>query len=111
MKTSFSTVCALAVVVFASILAETRTSPRINPESLARIEAITSYCEKADPTSESQYLSKLAGVMRGHSEDEIQRDRDTSRYQQAIAQANEVLSKVTQRTGVRACTEFLAGNQ
>jgi hypothetical protein len=108
MKTNLSAVCVLAVVVLATALAETRTPSSINPESLARIEAITSYCEKADPRFESEYQARLAGLMDDHPEDEIQRDRNTSKYRQGMAQANETLSKVTQITGVRACAEFLA---
>ena len=108
MKTNFSAVCVLAVVGLATALANTRTSSTIRPESLARIEAITSYCEKADPKAESQYVANLAGLMRNHSEDEIQRDRSTIKYRQAKTQASETLLKVTQITGVRACAEFLA---
>jgi hypothetical protein len=109
MKISFATVCASAVVVLVSAWgAEAGKSPKIHPDSLARIEAITSYCEKADPNSDSQYLAKLADVMRGHSQDEIQSDRNSGKYQEAMAQANQTLSKVSPGTAVRACTEFLA---
>jgi len=108
MKASFVTVCASATVVLVSAWAQTRTSPKIHSDSLARVEAITSYCEKADPNSEAQYLSKLADMMRGHSEDEIQRDRSTTNYQKAMEQANETLSKVKSTSAVKACTEFLA---
>jgi hypothetical protein len=111
MKSNLSAVCVLAVVVLATTLAGTRTPSSIHPESLARIEAITSDCEKADPKSESQYLAKLAGLTHDHSEDEILRDRDTSTYQRAMAQANETLLKVSQITGARACAEFLAEYQ
>jgi hypothetical protein len=86
-------------------------SPAIHPESLARNEAITSYCEKADPASGSGYVSKLAGVVHGHSPDEIQRDRATDRYQRALAKANEMLASVPVTSGVRACAEFLADNE
>jgi hypothetical protein len=110
MQFNFSAVCILAVVGLATALENTRTSSTIHPESLARIEAITSYCEKADPKSESQYMAELAGLIRVHSEAEIQRDRNTSKYRQAMAQANVTLSTVTQITGVRACAEFLAEN-
>lgn len=107
MRTRLSTVCTLATVVLASFLADRRAPARIHPESLARIEAIVSYCEKADPNTQSRYLSKLLGVTSGHSQEEIQRDRETSRYRLAMAEANEVLSKVTEGTGIRACTDFL----
>ena len=110
MKASFVAVCATSAVVLVSAFAGTRTPPRLHPESLARIEAITSYCEKADPSSESLYVSKLAGVTRGHSEDEIQRDRNSAKYHQAMAQANETLAKVSEGTAARACNEFLAEN-
>jgi len=109
MKSNLSAVCVL--VVLAAALAGTRTPSSLHPESLARIEAITSYCEKADPKSESQYQAKLAGLIHDHSEDEIRRDRNTTKYRQGMAQANETLSKTTQITGVRACAEFLAEKQ
>ena len=111
MKSNLSAVCVLAVVVLATALSGTRTPSSIHPESLARIEAITSYCEKADPKSESEYMAKLAGLTHGLSADEILRGRNTSNYRQAMAQANETLLKVSRITGVRACSEFLAGNQ
>jgi hypothetical protein len=108
MKSNLSAVCVLALVVLATKLARTRTPSSIHPESLARIEAITSYCNKADPKSESEHQAKLAGLMHDHSEEEIQRDRNTSKYRHGMVQANETLSKVTQMTGVKACAEFLA---
>lgn len=111
MKASFSAACATGVVVLVSAYGGTRTSPAIHPESLARIEAITSYCAKADPSSESQYVSKLAAVMHGHSQDEIQRDRSSAKYQRALAQANDMLASVPSTNGVRACTEFLADKE
>jgi hypothetical protein len=37
----------------------------------------------------------------------MQRDRETSKYRLAMAEANEVLSKVTEGTDIRACTDFL----
>ena len=110
MKASFAAVFASAAVVVVSALAGTRTSPTIHPDSLARIEAITSYCGKADPNSESEYTARLAGLTHGHSDDEIQRDRNTDKYKQALAQANETLSKVPESTRVKACSEFLAEN-
>lgn len=109
MKSSLLAVCVLAVVGLATALAGTKTSSTIHPETLARIEAITSYCEKADPKLESQYMEKLAALRHDHSEDELQRDRNTSKYRHAMAQATETLSKVTQITGSRACSEFAAG--
>ena len=83
----------------------------MHPESLARIEAIASYCEKVDPGGQSQYISKLAGMTSGHFDDELQRDRDTIKYRQAMAQANEMLAKVTPARAARGCTEFLADGQ
>ena len=107
MKASVSAVCATAVVVLVSALAESRTPSKLEPASLARIEAITSYCEKVDPNADSQYLSKLAGAVSGRPEDEIQRDRTTADYQKAMAQANETLAKASHQTAVTACSEFL----
>ena len=110
MKASVTAVCATAAIVLVSTLAETRTPHTLQPASLARFEAITSYCEKADPSAESLYLSKLAGLTTGHSEQEILADRNTSDYQRAMAQAGDVLSRASQATAVKACGEFLAGN-
>src|SRR5436305_9868322 len=55
MKTSFLAVCATGAVVVLSAFAGTRTSPRIQPESLARMEAITSYCGAVDPAERPSY--------------------------------------------------------
>ena len=107
MKARFSKVRVLALVVLASVWAETNKSSTIRPESLARVEAITSYCETVDPHSQSQYLSKLASLMSEHSADEILRDRKTAGYQQAMTQANETFAKASYKTGVRACAELL----
>ena len=111
MKSNLSAVCVLALVALAFALAGARTPSSIHPETLARIEAITTYCEKADPKSESQYRAALAGLTRDHSEGEILRDRTTSNYRKAMAEADETILNVSRITGVRACAEFLAENQ
>ena len=108
MKASFAAVLATSVVVLASALAETRTPPALHPASLARVEAVTSYCENVDPASDSEYLTRVAVAMRGHSDAEVRQARNSSEYQQALVQANETLSKVPASSAVRACTEYLA---
>jgi hypothetical protein len=108
MKSSFIAVCATAVMVLASALAETRTAPRLNAASLARVEAVTSYCENVDPASDSEYVSRVAGTMRGHSDAGVHQARISGEYQQALAQANQTLAKVPANSAVRACTEYLA---
>jgi hypothetical protein len=97
------------VVVLFSALAYPSTPP-IHPDSLSRFYAIASFCEKADPIDASQFAAKLAGVTIGHSEDEIQRGRESIKYQHAMTQADETLSRVLPGDAVRACTEFLADN-
>jgi hypothetical protein len=108
MKSSFIAVCATTAVVLASALAQTRTPPQLNAASLARVEAVTAYCENVDPVSDSEYVSRVAGTMRGHSDSEVRSARDSSEYRLAFAQANETLAKVPASSAVRACTEFLA---
>jgi hypothetical protein len=110
MRVSFLAVCGTAAVMLVSAMAEKRPTPRLHPDSLARVEAITTYCEKADPTSETEYAAKLAGLTRGHSDQEILRDRGTSRYQQAMTQAHQTLARVSFGDAVQACSEFLADN-
>lgn len=110
MRASFLAVCGTAVIMLVSALAETKTPARLHPESLARVEAITSYCQKADPASGSQYASRLTDLVSGHSLGEVQAGRATIKYQKAMAQANETLSSVSPATGARACTDFLAEN-
>ena len=109
MRASVLAVFGTAVVVLVSALAEPGT-PAIHPDSLARFDAITSFCEKADPTDASQFAAKLAGVTVGHSDDEIQRSRQSVKYQRAMTQADGTLSRVLPGDAVRACTEFLAEN-
>jgi hypothetical protein len=110
MRASFLAVCGTAVIMLVSALAETKTMPRLHPESLARIEAITSYCEKVDPASEGDYRSKFNDFVSGHSSDELRAGRASARYQKAMAQANETLAKVSPATEVKSCGEFLAEN-
>lgn len=109
MRASVLAVFGTAVVVLVSALAEPRT-PSLHPDSLARFDAVASFCEKADPIDASQFEAKLAGVTIGHSEDEIQRSRQSIKYQHAMTQADETLSRVLPGDAVRACTEFLADN-
>jgi hypothetical protein len=109
MRASVLAVFGTAVVVLVSALAEPRTPP-IHPDSLARFDVITSFCEKADPIDASQFAAKLAGVTIGHSDDEIQRNRESIKYQHAMTQADETLARVLPGDAVRACTEFLAEN-
>jgi hypothetical protein len=108
MKASFVAVCATSVVVLASALADTRRAPRLDAASLARVEAVSSYCENVDPASDSEYVSTVARAMRGHSDAEVNQARNTSQYLQALAQANETLAKVPAKSAVRSCTEYLA---
>jgi len=108
MKASFAAVCASAAVVLVSAWAENRTVPTLHSDSLARYEAITSYCEKADPDSASLYVARLAGLTHGHTTDQLSNDRTSARYREAMAQANEVLSKASPETSIRGCSEFLA---
>jgi len=108
MKTSFLAVCATAGVVVLSAFAGTRTTPKLQPDSLARIEAITSYCAAADPAERPSYLSKLADLTRGYPADEMASDRSSSQYRRAALEAGRTLSKASHETGIRGCSEFLA---
>ena len=110
MRASFIAVCGTAVIMLVSALAETKTTSRLHPESLARIEAITSYCEKADPASEADYHSKLTDFVSGHSSAELVTDRSATRYQKAMAEATETLARVSPSTAAKSCGEFLAEN-
>jgi hypothetical protein len=109
MRASVLAVFGTAVVVLVSALAEPGTPP-LHPDSLARVDAITSYCEKADPTDASQFAAKLAGLTLGHSDGEVQRSRQSIKYQRAMTQADATLSRVLPEDAVRACSEFLAEN-
>jgi hypothetical protein len=108
MKSSFIAVFATAGVVLASALAETRTAPRLNAALLARVEAVTAYCENVDPASDSEYVTRVAVAMRGHSDAEVGLARSSSEYRQSLAEANETLAKVPASSAIRACTEYLA---
>lgn len=109
MRASVLAVFGTAVVVLVSALAEPRT-PDLHPDSLARLDAISSFCEKADPIDATLFSAKLAGVTVGHSDDEIQRSRQSVKYQRAMTQADETLSRVLPGDAVKACSEFLADN-
>ena len=113
MKAVMTAVYGTAMVVLVSGLAETRTPYRpspeaLHPETLARTEAITSYCEQADPGDASHYASRLVALVHGHTEGEIQRERQTANYQHALAQARETLATASPGRAVQACTEYLA---
>jgi len=108
MRASFWAVSASAVVVLVSAWAENRTPLVLHPDSLARYEAITAYCEKVDPSSASQYVAKLTALTSGRSSDTLAADRTSPKYLQALAQADTTLSKASRATGINGCTEFLA---
>ncbi len=108
MRASFLAVATSVVVVLVSSLAETRTRPALHPDSLARYEAITSSCEKADPVAASQYAAKLAGLTEGRSADELEAARASDKYHEAMAQANDTLANASARTMANGCQEFLA---
>lgn len=105
MRASFPAVAASAVVVLVSTWAQTRT---LHSDTLARYEAISSYCAQVDPGSAAQYGLKLAALTRGHSSNEIAADRSTAMYRNAMAQANATLSRASSTTGASGCSEFLA---
>jgi hypothetical protein len=111
MRASFSAVFLTAVVVAVSAVAGNHSSSNIRPDSLARVEAITSYCQKADPSSGSLYRAKLEDAVRGHSALEIESEHNSDTYARALAQANETLSQVSDRTGIKGCSEFLADKE
>ncbi len=111
MKASFTAVCATAVVVAASAVAGTQPSAGIRPEKLARVEAITSYCEKANPAASHFYLAKLTGVTQGHSNEELQRSRASGAYLRAFNEASLTLSRVTGQTGAKGCRDYLSDNE
>ena len=106
-RASFLAVASSAVVVLVS--AYTHSSLySLHADSLARYEAIASYCEKADPDSASEYVSKLSSFTYGHSDDELAGDRSSDKYRKALTQANAMLSNASVSTGIKGCTEFLA---
>ena len=106
-RASFLTIASSTVVVLVSAYAHSRTHA-LPADSLARYEAITSYCEKADPFSAQDYASRLASFTSGHSDDEVAGDRTSDRYRIALAEANVTLSAASMDTGLKGCTEFLA---
>ena len=108
MRASFLAVATSAVVVLVSTLAETRTIPALHADSLARYEAISSYCGKIDPGSAADYAARLEDLTRGHSADEILAKRESDRYRHAMAEANDTLAKASYTTAANGCTEFLA---
>lgn len=109
MRASFLAVGAASAVVLLSAFARTRPSSTLHPESLARFEAITSYCETADPGDRSLYLSKMADLTHGYSPDQLAADRNTNSYRWSMVKANKTLAKASPSTGIRGCAEFLAG--
>jgi len=107
MRASFLAVATSAVVVLVS-LAETSAPPALPPGTLARYEAISSYCGKIDPGSASEYSARLENLMRGHSAGEILSRRTSGLYRDAMAEANATLAMASYATAVNGCTEFLA---
>ena len=108
MRASFLAVAATSAVVLVSAFAGTRTSPRLHPESLARYEAITSYCGTVDPSELPYYQSRLADLTRSLSPDQMAADRGSNAYRQAKLEADQTLAKASSSTGLRGCSEFLA---
>ena len=81
---------------------------RLHPDTLARYEAITSYCGEVDPASAPQYAAKLNGLTQGWSANEIAAKRASGGYRDAMAQADDTLSQASHTTALNGCTEFLA---
>jgi plasmid stabilization system protein ParE len=106
-RASFLTVASSAVVLLVSAYTHSRMHA-LPADSLARFEAITSYCEKTDPASAAEYASKLVSFTRRHSEDELAGDRSSAKYRNALADANATLAAAAMDTGLRGCNEFLA---
>lgn len=106
MKASFLAVAASSVVVLVSTFAQTK--PPLHPDTLARYEAIATYCEKADPLSAAQYATVLGNLTQGHSEGEIAGDRQSGRYRAAMTEARITLSNASMDTAIKGCSEFLA---
>jgi len=111
MKASFLAVATSAVVVLVSTWSGTRTTPALHPDSLARYEAITSYCGNIDPGSASEYAARLEGLTRGHSADEILTRRSSKPYRDAMVEAKATLASATRTTAINGCNEFLADEE
>ena len=108
MKASFLAVCATGAVVLVSAFAGPRIPARLHPDSLARFEAITSYCRAIDPAGRDLYLSKLSELTGAQSADEIAAQRNGAAYRQAMIEANATLAQASDHTGLQGCSEFLA---
>lgn len=106
MRASFLAVAASSVVVLVSTFAQTKLP--LHPDTLARYEAIVSYCEKVDPASASLYATVLTNLSQGHSAGEIAGHRTSARYRRALLEANNTLSNASTDTGLKGCSEFLA---
>jgi hypothetical protein len=48
--------------------------------------------------------------VRGHSQNELQQDRQTASYQRAMTQASSILAQVSPERALPACDEYLAEN-
>ncbi len=106
-RASFVTVASSAVVFLVSAYTHSGMYS-VHADSLARYEAITSYCEKADPGSAAEYASRLASLTDGHSGDELANARNSAKYRNALSQAGATLAAASTATAINGCTEFLA---
>jgi hypothetical protein len=107
-KASFLVIAGSAVLVLVSALAHTGIHSALRADSLARYEAVTSYCEKADPDWAPRYVSKLASLTHGLSGDRLEAYRNSAGFRKAFAQANDWLSKASYAMALNSCTDFLA---
>ena len=100
---------ALAMSIAISVKAETKDATTINPEALARVDAITTYCGRVDTPHASFYPQRQAAFIRGHAESEIRADRASSRYQYELNAVNSQLSKIAGNVAPKTCSAIALG--
>ncbi len=98
-----------AIITIASLSPRAKAVTTIDVEDLARKDASLTYCERIDPAKTTLYQRGMKTLISGHSEGEIERDRESKDYLQTRQEFDTLLNHVNRAAAFLACRDYLAG--
>jgi hypothetical protein len=85
--------------------------PAPNAQALGTVEALVSFCAKADPASATKYQEQQKLIAQSASEKVLAEVRKSEDYRQARALVDESVGKLGQEDAKKTCSESLAENK
>ncbi len=99
--------CLASAMAFSS--AARADEPKVpDPRALATVDAMITFCAKADPASAARYGEQIQAIAPNATEDALAKVRGMDEYRKARAAADAVVAQADPRDASQACTQALA---